>query len=109
WGAHIAVGIVMLLVGLMVHKAGWMGGGDVKMLIALSLWAGLAALPTLMLGTSMAGAIVALATVALGRRKVFKTATGLAWIDGASAEKPHVAYGIAIAIGAAIMFMQIGG
>lgn len=109
WGAHIAVMLVMLLVGLGVHKAGWMGGGDIKMLVALSLWAGIQGLPALLLATSMAGAVVALTTVALGRRKVFSQATGLAWIDGASAEHPHVAYGIAIAIGAAVLFMQIGG
>lgn len=109
WMAHAAVMLVMLLAGLLVHKMGWMGGGDVKMIVALSLWAGTYHLPVLLLVTSMAGAVVALVTVALGRRKVFKEATGLAWIDGAATERPHVAYGIAIAIGAASLFMQIGG
>lgn len=109
WVAHVVVALVILLAGLGVHKAGWMGGGDIKLLTALSLWAGIQFLPALLLATSMAGAIVALATLALGRRKVFKEATGLAWLDGAATDHPHVAYGIAIAIGAGVMFLQIGG
>ena len=47
----------------------WMGGGDVKLLGACALWPGLEGLPTLLLGTMLAGGALA-AVALLGRRLV---------------------------------------
>ncbi len=107
WVSHIVVMLVMLLLGFVLNRAGVMGGGDVKLLTALSLWAGLSGLPTMLMATSLAGAVVAVATLSM-RNISFTAPTGLAWIDGAREERPHVAYGIAIAVGAAAMLSQIG-
>lgn len=108
WLAHVAVMLVVLTLGIVINRAGIMGGGDVKLLAALSLWAGLSGLPTLLMATSLAGAVVALTTLSLKHATIFTAPTGLAWVDGAKSGKPHVAYGIAIAIGAAAMLPLVG-
>lgn len=107
WVAHVVVMLVMFVMGFVLNRTGVMGGGDVKLLTALSLWAGLSGLPTMLMVTSLAGAVVALATLSM-RHITFTAPTGYAWIDGARDGKPHVAYGIAIAVGAAFMFPLIG-
>jgi len=40
WFSHIGAMAAVLIVGLVAHRFGWMGGGDVKLLSAISLWAG---------------------------------------------------------------------
>lgn len=102
--SHIVAMALTLIMGLVAHRAGVMGGGDIKLLTALSLWAGIHGLPALLLGTSIAGAIVAIATLWLHKNQTVCTGTGLAWIEAARTDTPHVAYGIAIAIGAVILF-----
>lgn len=113
WVGHIVVMLVVLLVGFLLHATNIMGGGDIKLLTALSLWAGPEYLPALMLVTSLAGAGIAMATLALQKpsvlsQRIVPQHTGLAWIDEARAGGSNVAYGVAIAIGAACMFYQMG-
>lgn len=114
WVAHIVVMIFVLLLGLVLMRTNIMGGGDVKLITVLSLWAGITHLPLLMISISVAGALVALATIALQKEniiplKFISKSTGLAWIDQARNGGSTVAYGIAIAIGALIMLTNIGG
>ena len=40
WFSHIGAMAAILIVGLVAHQFGWMGGGDVKLLSAISLWSG---------------------------------------------------------------------
>jgi len=114
WLAHIIVMLVILILGLVMMRARIMGGGDVKLITALSLWAGVIHLPILMVAISMAVAVVAITTIALHKvtlipHTIISGSTGLAWIDQARSGGSKVAYGIAIAIGALIMFTKIGG
>ncbi len=113
WPMHIVVLVITMLVGLLLFATNVMGGGDIKLLGALSLWAGPTDMPTLLLATSLAGAAVAMMTLALQKpsivsRRLVPAETGLAWVDEARAGGSNVAYGIAIAIGAACMFHQMG-
>ena len=64
---------VMFAVGLGLFAAGWMGGGDIKLIVATALWTGLGGLPHFLLGVSLAGG--ALAMVLIGSRAALK-ATG---------------------------------
>lgn len=40
WFSHIGAMAAVLIVGLVTYRFGWMGAGDVKLLSAISLWAG---------------------------------------------------------------------
>lgn len=103
WVGNVVIMLLILCLGVVLNHTGIMGGGDIKLLTALSLWAGLQGLPALLMGTSLAGALVALATMALRKQTYFTNQTGLAWIDHARTDTPHVAYGIAICAGAFCM------
>ena len=62
--AHIAellIGVaVLFLLLLVVYARGWMGGGDVKLLVALAIGLPLAGMVQLLTVTAMAGAVLAL-------------------------------------------------
>ena len=79
---------------------GWMGGGDIKLLAASVLWFDLSSGWRLLVAIAIAGGIVALFVIFVRR---------LAWSDQIRQRvlllKPRegIAYGIAIALGVALM------
>lgn len=101
--AGLALGLAMavLLAGMGAWSAGWFGAGDVKLLAALSLWAGPAHLLPLLLVIAVSGGVLAIAML-LARRlcAVMPVVLGTAWVgtgrDPASLSLP---YGLAIAAG----------
>jgi prepilin peptidase CpaA len=94
----IGCALAVFLVGFVLFSRGWLGGGDVKLLAAATLWAGPAGTPALLLLTAVLGGFLALfllmplgnqfATAARGLLGQPSFATGLA---------TPVPYGIAIA------------
>jgi prepilin peptidase CpaA len=85
----IAVGLGVLVFGIILFRHGLIGGGDVKLMAAVALWAG----PTLVLPsiflTGVAGGFLSLAMIA---PRLFARAGGI--FAG-----PPVPYGIAVAAG----------
>ena len=66
WPA-VATAAAVLVVGITVWRCGWLGGGDVKLIAALSLWAGPGHLASLLLATALCGGLLALAVIVAGR------------------------------------------
>jgi prepilin peptidase CpaA len=64
---HILVGVVAFAAAAMMFRAGWMGGGDVKLAGAVFLWAGPGASWIVFCIVSFAGLILALVMLALPR------------------------------------------
>lgn len=101
WLADGAAGIAVFAAGVLLFARGWIGGGDVKFLAAVSLWAGPALLPSLLAVTGIAGGVLAAGAIALtqarrmgaiaGVRGFTLPATGLAGV--------RIPYGVAIAAG----------
>jgi prepilin peptidase CpaA len=89
--ADLAASLALLLAGAGLFAAGWLGGGDVKLLAAAGLWIGVAGLPGLLAVMSLTGGLLALGMI------VERAVVGL---RRAGAE--HAAtlpYGLAIAAG----------
>ena len=63
---HLAAPVLTLAAGLVVFRVGFMGGGDVKLLVGVAGWSGLAGLGSVMLAISVAGGLLAV-VVALAR------------------------------------------
>lgn len=63
WAVGIALMVFAIGAGMFVMK--WIGGGDVKLLAALSLWAGSAATMELVFYTALLGGVLAVALVIL--------------------------------------------
>jgi prepilin peptidase CpaA len=96
--AHAAVGLAILVGGLILFARGWMGGGDVKLLAVTGLWLGPAATPALLILTALAGGVLTLAMIGLR----FCGANRLVGGRIAALRDPmdRVPYGIAIAAAA---------
>lgn len=91
---------LVLVIGTAMFARGWMGGGDIKLLAASVLWFDLSSGWRLLVAIALAGGIVALLVIALRR---------LPWSDGIRSRalllkrREGIAYGIAIALGVALM------
>ena len=104
-------GAALLAAGIVVWRFGWLGGGDVKLVAALGLWAGPAHVDALLCGTALAGGGLALAAQGCGRllhspKLVYaRAATGrllpaAAGMSGLTAWREQgLPYGIAVAAG----------
>jgi len=103
---HVAVAGVVLAFYLAFFLAGWVAGGDVKLIAATALWMGPAKVSLFVLLTALLGALLALALLlirsygdlvsrALGGSWLFRRARDLA-------EQSQCPYGVAIG-GAALL------
>ncbi len=88
-GWHLFAGALVLSIGLLLFTKNALGGGDVKLVAALSLWTGFAGLPRFLLLTSLAGGVFAL--VMLSIRHFHR--------DANQTLDHRLPYGVAIAIG----------
>ena len=106
-GADVAVFAVALLAGMGMFAAGWIGGGDAKLLAVASLWLGLAAMPVFLLVTALAGG--ALAVLLMNVRSPWLQpylGNAPAWLVRLASPGADVPYGVAIATGALVAFPQ---
>lgn len=100
WGAHLLALLAMFAIGLLLFALGWMGGGDVKLLVAAAAWTGLAGLPALLIGMALGGGLLALLLILtrMGARLASLPAERMPRVFQRDAPMP---YAIAITIGAA--------
>jgi len=106
WINSLIAGVMMFLAGLALFGANLMGGGDVKLMVALGLWTGLHSIMQFLLVTSLAGGVLALV---IGSRHWFSRvpASGArvsgsgdqATVGSESVRNLALPYGVAIACG----------
>ena len=75
--AASGIALLALCVGIAVWQLGWLGGGDVKLIAALSLWAGPSHLAGLLLAIALGGGVLALAITVAGHPAVAAMAIDL--------------------------------
>ena len=92
-GLQLPVGAAVFVVFAGAFYAGMMGGGDVKLAAALSLWFSPASILKFLVLTSLAGGVVTLAVVVWHR---IKRREG----------RPQIPYGVAIAFGGLAILTQ---
>ena len=92
-------------VGMGMFAAGWIGGGDAKLLSACALWLGFPAVLPFLMMTALCGGGLAVALLAL--RSVWLrplAAHGPAWIGRLATPGAAAPYGLAICAGALAAF-----
>ena len=106
-GMDLAVCAAALLAGMGMFAAGWIGGGDAKLLAAVSLWLGWSALPFFLLVTALAGGGLALMLLNV-RSSLLRPylSAGPGWLTRLTTPGADVPYGVAIAVGALAAFPQ---
>jgi prepilin peptidase CpaA len=110
WLMALAVASLVFAAGLTLFFCGLVGGGDVKFLAAISLWAGAALTPSVLLVMALAGG--ALGVVALGIQNIRRyRSTGIAGVivPDRTVAAPKLPYGVAIAAGAFYAGIQMLG
>jgi prepilin peptidase CpaA len=100
-GLNALVGAGALVAGMVMFALRWVGGGDAKLLAAVSLWVGWPAVTTLLAGTAIAGGSLAVLLVSLRSAQLRPLVLlGPPWIVRLAEPGEGVPYGVAIAAGA---------
>jgi len=98
----LGIGAAIFLLGAVLFHFGQMGGGDVKLLTVLGIWAGPAYVFPFLVHVAFAGGILTMAWVVNGRI----VAPALGRVDQ-SDDKRTVPYGVAIAAGAYLLLARL--
>ncbi len=102
----LVLACAMLAAGFFAFDRGWIGGGDAKMLAALSLWSGIELLLPMLLVTTLAGGVMATAAILseiMRRRTVLARGGEVNGPFLSSVVKSKIPYGVAIAIGGGVV------
>lgn len=102
---NVSAGGVVLLLGMAMFAAGWIGGGDAKLMSSAALWLGWSGAINFLLVTALAGGALAIVLLNLRREPVrLLFATGAPWMERLARPGGAAPYGVAIAIGALAAF-----
>ncbi|MFN4295292.1 MAG: prepilin peptidase [Brevundimonas sp.] len=97
---HLGIGVAALIIGIGLFALRVIGGGDAKLMAALSLWMGPEAVLMFVLWTAMIGGLFSLGLILARRHFADFTPLGLAWVGRLLEPKGDIPYGVAIAAGA---------
>ncbi|MBT3788837.1 MAG: hypothetical protein HN725_06140 [Alphaproteobacteria bacterium] len=97
---RVGIGGAVLVVGMVLNFKGYVGGGDVKLLAAMSLWIFPADWPLFMLSVMIFGGILALAVLILRKLKARLTENVIVrgHFGNLLAENEGIPYGVAIGL-----------
>ena len=102
--AHLGAGGLVLAFGC--FATGWIGGGDAKIASAAALWFGFAHLMNYLLYASLFGGALTLLLIQFRQWPLPYALTGQAWLMRLHAKESGIPYGIALAIGAMMIYPE---
>lgn len=105
-GVHYLFGFAILVVGFFLFQAKIFGGGDAKLVAAAAVWTGFAAFPSFILGTALAGGVLALALLSARKWSPFFAAAP-AFVNRLLTADSGVPYGVAIMAGGLLALPNI--
>ncbi len=97
-GLHLLFGFGVLALGFVLFQFNIIGGGDAKLLAAVSIWTGMTAFMPFIFWTAIAGGVMALAL--LTARQLLPVGTYPAFVDHLLKKQNGIPYGVAIMVGA---------
>ena len=99
-GQHLAAGGLVLVVAFGLFAAGWIGGGDAKLVAATALWFGFDQLMPYLLFAAIFGGVLTGLILMLRARPLPSPAASWGWAQRLHAANQGVPYGIALAFSA---------
>lgn len=102
---HLAAGALVLLATIAMFSAGWLGGGDAKLLASSALWVGMEHLVTYLAYVSILGGALAL-MILVYRRLPLAALPGPDWALRLHRSGSGIPYGLAIS-GAALWIYPV--
>jgi prepilin peptidase CpaA len=103
---HLAAGLLMLVLGVLLFMPGWLGGGDAKLMAAIGLWIGADNLLAYMVHVALAGGLIAVAFFSARAVPLPRALLGEAWALRLHRRDTGIPYGLALAGGALLVYPQ---
>lgn len=106
--SHLLAALVVFAATLAMFAARILGAGDSKLATAVALWLGFPGLAAFLFYMTLAGGLLAGATILMRKYKPFQHVKDGTWPARAQAGADKLPYGIAIALGALAAFIFLG-
>src|SRR3984885_6331554 len=103
---HLAAGATVLVAAFACFAFGWIGGGDAKVAAAAALWFGFAHLLDYLLYASLFGGALTLLLLQFRQWPLPYALAGQRWLLKLHAKDSGIPYGIALAIGALMIYPE---
>jgi prepilin peptidase CpaA len=103
-GSHLLAGLVVLCISFALFAFGWIGGGDAKLVAAISVWIGFSQLWEYVALSSVLGGFLTLSILAIRKHPLPAFAANQPWVMRLHDKKSGIPYGIALGITALIMW-----
>jgi prepilin peptidase CpaA len=103
---HVAAGATVLVVAFVCFAFGWIGGGDAKVAAAAALWFGFAHLLNYLVYASLFGGALTLLLLQFRQWPLPYALAGQPWLLKLHAKESGIPYGIALAIGALVVYPE---
>ena len=104
--SHLGAGTTVLLVAFACFAMGWVGGGDAKVAAAAALWFGFGHLLNYLVYASIFGGALTLLLLQFRQWALPYPFAGQAWLLKLHAKESGIPYGIALAIGALMIYPE---
>jgi prepilin peptidase CpaA len=101
---HVAAGLAVLALGVLLFIPGWFGGGDAKLMAAIALWIGPDALVPYFLYAAVTGGFIAMAIMSARTVPLPRLLLGEAWALRLHRQDAGIPYGLALAAGALMVY-----
>ena len=103
---HLGAGATVLVVAFGFFAMGWIGGGDAKVAAGVALWFGFGHLLDYLVYASLFGGALTLLLLQFRQWPLPYPLAGQAWLLRLHDKKTGVPYGIAIALGALVIYPE---
>jgi prepilin peptidase CpaA len=103
---HLCAGATVLAVAFACFAMGWVGGGDAKVAAGAALWFGFSHLLDYLLYASLFGGALTLLLLQFRQWPLPYPLNGQAWLLKLHAKESGIPYGIALAIGALVVYPE---
>jgi prepilin peptidase CpaA len=103
---HLGAGAAVLAVAFACFAMGWVGGGDAKVAAGAALWFGFGHLMNYLVYASLFGGALTLLLLQFRQWPLPYALTGQTWLLRLHAKETGIPYGIALAIGALMIYPE---
>ena len=104
--SHLGAGALVLVIAFACFAMGWVGGGDAKIAAAAALWFGFGHLLNYLVYASLFGGALTLLLLQFRQWPLPYQFAGQAWLTKLHAKETGIPYGIALAIGALMVYPE---
>ena len=99
-------GAIVLAFAFTFFAMGWVGGGDAKLASAIALWLGFTWLFDYLVYAALAGGVLTFAIVQFRKWPLPAAISGQVWVQRLHETRGGIPYGIALAIGALMIYPE---